>query len=33
MAKTASNDKTLDQVLLDIEKQFGKEITKEELLM
>ena len=24
MAKTATNDKTLDQVLLDIEKQFGK---------
>ena len=24
MAKTTSTDKTLDQVLLDIEKQFGK---------
>ena len=24
MAKSVSNDKTLDQVLLDIEKQFGK---------
>ena len=24
MAKTTTNDKTLDQVLLDIEKQFGK---------